>query len=852
MLVCLLSALPTAASAASAHADHHHHHHHDHHAHAARAAGDGAKGPHDICWSGDPRWCEATAGTGADAKAAPTPASVPDAMLPTCARASGTNLFADGFEPSGTGGPVGAASAWSDPATWGGSLPQAGQSVSIPAGRTVVLDVPSPALATLTIEGNLIAAHDRDAVLSAEIIMVHGGSLRIGCADDPYLRNATITLTGAPSNASPHDMGTKVLGAMAGGRIELHGRPVRGWTRLAANTAAGATQVSVVDAAGWRVGDRVVVASGSTEPNQAEARSISAISGNTLTLDQPLATPRLGVLRTVDGRVLDLRTEVGLLSRNITVQGDTASDATRFGGHMMTMAGSQVRIDGVRFLRMGQFDRLGRYPFHWHIVGDASGQYVRNSAVDGSFQRGIVVHATRNAEVAGNVVFDTIGHNYVIEDPAAIGNTLRDNLGVKTRIAFMTDPGLVPQNDDQASNFWIRAARNTFTGNVAAGAEANGFWFDHTPDSPTTFTGNAAHSSAARGDHVVFNRQSGLLVENAIDNPAAPPLVFDGTLVHRNANGLWPTNEAEAAAQTHRNTVFADHALGFPMVSEAVGSLIVFEDPLFVGDSAGPAPADGRPPPVHLQYGAAVSLVRPVFANWGSRHLMSATDIFADWQADFAVSGARFVATAPTAATFQDGTVLHAVDDSYLPRGLYVDARWPALAGPGAVAVTVGETLALRSPGLLGHAFIKLRAGNAEVASNGTAILRSDGLRFSETGSAGWRIAYGAGLSYRFEALPSNLAEFSLRLDLVGGMVRAGAGEPRTVLVLPAARAPLGLFRPSNDADGNPLPPSSANALQSAASLADFEANPLTRYWYDATARTVRFTASERWVVLRP
>jgi hypothetical protein len=812
------------------------------------ADGDRDRTPHDICWSGDPRWCDAVA---ASAKMHTTSAAaVPDSMLPSCERAAAATLFADGFETAGAVPAPATVMRWSDPATWGGSLPQAGQSISIPASRSVVLDVPTPALAALTIEGKLIAAHDRDAVITADIVMVHGGTLRIGCADDRYLQSATITLTGVPSNASPHDMGTKVLGAMAGGRIELHGRDVRSWTRIAADTAAGATQITVVDAAGWRVGDRLVIASATSEPAQAEVRTIAALNGATVTLNAALATARIGSLRSVDGRVLDLRTEVGLLSRNITVQGDAGSDATRFGGHMMTMAGSQVRVHGVRLFRMGQFDRLGRYPFHWHLVGDAGGQYIRDSAVDGSFLRGIILHGTRNAEVARNVVFDTIGHNYVVEDAGATGNALRDNLAVGNRIAFMTDPGLVPQNDDQASNFWIRAARNTFTGNVAAGAEANGYWYDQVSDAPTDFRGNAAHSSAARADHVVFNRQSGLLVESGIEDPTLPALVFEDNLFHRNATGLWPTAESGSRPQVHRRVILADHTLGFPMVSEAVGALIVFEDPLFVGSSSGAAGAGFLQPPVQLQYGAAVDLVRPVYANFGSTHVVSATDIFADWQADFRVVGARFVATTPTART-AEGTVMHAIDDSYLPAGIYVDARYPQLAGPGAVLVNFGEKSLLRFATPVGHAFLRLRVGNANTHSDAVHLVRSDGLRYAEANGFGYRLAYAPGLSYRYESLPSNAAEFGLRLDLVGAMQRAVAGPPRAAVVLPVTRAPLALFRPVDDEEGWATP-GSGNALQSATSLAAFEADPLNRYWYDPVARTLRFTASERWVVLRP
>ena len=44
---------------------------------------------------------------------------------------------------------------WSDPATWGGTLPGAGEDVVIPAGFSVTLDVGTPALKNLTIAGTL-------------------------------------------------------------------------------------------------------------------------------------------------------------------------------------------------------------------------------------------------------------------------------------------------------------------------------------------------------------------------------------------------------------------------------------------------------------------------------------------------------------------------------------------------------------------------------------------------------------------------------------------------------------------------------------------------------------------------
>ena len=54
-------------------------------------------------------------------------------------------------------------SRWSDPASWpSGHVPRAGEAVTIAKDRSVVLDVSPPALRSLTVEGKLSFAPDRD------------------------------------------------------------------------------------------------------------------------------------------------------------------------------------------------------------------------------------------------------------------------------------------------------------------------------------------------------------------------------------------------------------------------------------------------------------------------------------------------------------------------------------------------------------------------------------------------------------------------------------------------------------------------------------------------------------------
>ena len=85
---------------------------------------------------------------------------------------------------------------WSDPATWGGTVPGAAAEVVVPEGATVLLDGNTAPLGNLRIEGTLRFAA-ADVELKAAAIQV-SGALQVGSAAQPHAHRATITLTGAP------------------------------------------------------------------------------------------------------------------------------------------------------------------------------------------------------------------------------------------------------------------------------------------------------------------------------------------------------------------------------------------------------------------------------------------------------------------------------------------------------------------------------------------------------------------------------------------------------------------------------------------------------------------------------
>src|SRR3984893_12025260 len=304
--------------------------------------------------------------------------------------------------------PAAGAKRWSDAATWPDKkVPAKDAGVTIDREMDVVLDVSPPELHGLTINGKLSFADNKDLELTTEWIMVHG-ELEIGTEAKPHTKKATITLTdnvkgedisGVGGTTDRVDRGILLMG----GTLNLHGDRTNSWTKLSSTANAGATSIQVLNAAGWRVGDEIVLASTDFDPRQAERRNTAAISGNTITLDKKIDYMHFGKI-TFD---VDERGEVGLLTRNIKLQASADAEQSFYGGHVMAMLGSKMFVDGVELNRMGQNMHLARYPIHWHLVGDAGqGQYIRNSAIHDTYSRCVTVHGTNYLDVENNVTYN--------------------------------------------------------------------------------------------------------------------------------------------------------------------------------------------------------------------------------------------------------------------------------------------------------------------------------------------------------------------------------------------------------------------------------------------------------------
>ena len=105
----------------------------------------------------------------------------------------------------------------------------------------------------------------------------------------------------------------------------------------------------------------------------------------------------------------------------------------------MSGDGAVARVEGVEFFRMGQTNVLGRYPLHFHLLGDGGAQsYMRDSSVHRSYYRCISLHGTHNATVSSNVAYDVIGYCYYLEDGVEEYNRLEFNLAA--HVHFLGSP----------------------------------------------------------------------------------------------------------------------------------------------------------------------------------------------------------------------------------------------------------------------------------------------------------------------------------------------------------------------------------------------------------------------------
>lgn len=431
------------------------------------------------------------------------------------------------------------------------------------------------------------------------------------------------------------DRGLIIAGA---GELYIFGNDSRvtGWTTLATtvNKTENVIQLDEPLSGEWKIDDALIIAStdfeyadqwvdGAVLPtvkwgehpagySQGEERIILDFTtqSNELVLDLDLDYQHWSetTSATFSGgtEFIEEKCEVGNLTRSVVIQGE-ASDwsseqrgGTRHSGHVILMMEEGVsdvpycEVDWAEFRNLGVEGKLGRYPFHWHMLGDArhgSGSdrpYLRDSSIHHCLNRFVTVHNTMYVDIERNVGYDTLGSGFFLEDVDDFNNQdgnevqhvlLKDNLGLKVgrTLSWVEDYPLHYKDLEtiDPSVFWIQHPNQRVEGNHAAGAAGHGFYlapnseadnWSHPPSNstePSYFRNNVAHSNGQNGfyhqSRVKWNWVSG-------DSPAGEGLVawknrrygiwwrtygvslLTGCKVADNKSGIYPASEGRQNA----------------------------------------------------------------------------------------------------------------------------------------------------------------------------------------------------------------------------------------------------------------------------------------------------------------
>ena len=183
------------------------------------------------------------------------------------------------------------------------------------------------------------------------------------------------------------------------------------WTQLSRTAEAGDTSIELIHGdVSWSPGDEIVVASSTFDMHEAEKMTIASVATgtagaagarttSTVNLTSPLRSTHFAkVVSYPGGKEIDMRSEVGHLTRRVVVRGDDTSEEHQWGAHIMLHSpGDESTVGRISYMECtlcGQAFNLGRYPIHFHMIGAVRKSYVKGCAVHRTFNRAVTIHGT--------------------------------------------------------------------------------------------------------------------------------------------------------------------------------------------------------------------------------------------------------------------------------------------------------------------------------------------------------------------------------------------------------------------------------------------------------------------------
>ena len=374
---------------------------------------------------------------------------------------------------------------WSDPDTWeGGIVPDCDHDVEILHDLVIDADAACCELnqRARVILGGQIELCGSWVVWSGAVLEGAEGTISFLVADDRLFTGNTAPgpMPDMP-DFHPDDIG---LWVMEGGRVTLIGEFADPWfdaaeTGLPVRLRNGIDRrIAIKDSKaargeipqGWKLGDTLLLTS---ETGKSSLAQLAFLSDSNIVFNNA-DTFSANVLIAANGK--RVCPKIANLSRGIKIIAGLVKEGdTNHRAHIACMKGGVLQLENVEIRNFGPRAKLGRYPIHFHKLGDSQ-NYARNCAIWQDVtelgSRMIAVHASSGVEVTGNVGYRIKGHAIFMEDGSERECVISENLVVDCRGPEELTNDLTSVEINTYS-FWLRPG-NTFFGNVAVGGD-NGF-----------------------------------------------------------------------------------------------------------------------------------------------------------------------------------------------------------------------------------------------------------------------------------------------------------------------------------------------------------------------------------------
>jgi len=312
---------------------------------------------------------------------------------------------------------------WSNASSWpSGAVPVEGEDVHVEPGWNMVLDIDTPKVKLLRINGRLTFLNTTNIHLQAKHIFIRAGELHIGSAEYPFQYNATITLYGEKSAetivyTNAIEAGNKNIANI--GTIRMYGkRRTQKMTRLLRVANKGDTQLYVETGLDFVRGDRLALLPTSYDPDAQDDVFVDSYDNGTgiATLNTSLNYYHWGASSSTADNYngVDMRGEVLLLTRNVRIVGEdieswggqiVTSDSVEVdaaAGTIITRTGSTV-MDSVEIYNCSQIDTFkAALRFESAATSYSS---ITNSAIHNGLAWGIYVKSSQNVYLKDNILF---------------------------------------------------------------------------------------------------------------------------------------------------------------------------------------------------------------------------------------------------------------------------------------------------------------------------------------------------------------------------------------------------------------------------------------------------------------